>query len=112
MIRLFIQKHMAVFSLSVLIVIVGVIAYVTIPRESSPEIKQPYIFITTTWAGVSATEIETLVTQPIEKELESMNGLADLTSESRPCFGLAHVSDIALPSRRYRGDRRCGKDRS
>ncbi|MDA3950147.1 MAG: efflux RND transporter permease subunit [Spirochaeta sp.] len=83
MIRLFIQKHMAVFSLSVLIVIVGVIAYVTIPRESSPEIKQPYIFITTTWAGVSATEIETLVTQPIEKELEGMNGLAELTSESR-----------------------------
>jgi multidrug efflux pump subunit AcrB len=74
---------MAVFSLSLLIVIVGVIAYVTIPRESSPEIKQPYIFITTTWAGVSATDIETLVTQPIENELEGMNGLAELTSESR-----------------------------
>lgn len=83
MIRLFIQKHMAVFSLAVLIVILGVIAYVTLPRESSPEIKQPYIFITTTYVGVSATDIETLVTEPIENELDGMEGLAELTSESR-----------------------------
>lgn len=83
MIRLFIQKHMAVFSLAVLIVILGVIAYVTIPRESSPEIKQPYIFITTTYIGVSAGDIETLVTEPIENELEGTDGLAELTSESR-----------------------------
>jgi multidrug efflux pump len=83
MIRLFIQKHMAVFSLAVLIVILGVIAYITIPRESSPEIKQPYIFITTTYVGVSAGDIETLVTEPIENELEGTDGLAELTSESR-----------------------------
>lgn len=83
MVRLFIRKHMAVFALSVLIVVLGVIAYVTLPRESSPEIKQPYIFITTTYVGVSAADIETLVTEPIENELEGMDGLAELTSQSR-----------------------------
>ena len=83
MIRFFIEKHMAVFSLAVLIVILGVIAYVTIPRESAPAIEQPYIFITTTYVGVSAGDIETLVTEPIENELEGTEGLAELTSESR-----------------------------
>jgi multidrug efflux pump subunit AcrB len=83
MIRLFIQKHTAVFSLAVLIVIVGVMAYITLPRESTPEIKQPYIFITTTYVGVSASDIETLVTEPIENELEGTDGLKELTSESR-----------------------------
>jgi len=83
MIRLFIEKHTAIFSLSLLIVILGVIAYVTLPRESSPEIKQPYIFITTTYVGVSASDIETLVTAPIETELEGMDGLSELSSESR-----------------------------
>ena len=83
MVRLFIEKHMAVFSLAALIVVLGVIAYATLPRESSPEIKQPYIFITTTYVGVSAADIETLVTDPIENELEGMDGLSELTSESR-----------------------------
>lgn len=83
MIRLFIEKNMAVFSFSVLIVVLGVIAYITLPRESTPEIRQPYIFITTTYVGVSASDIESLVTQKIENELEGTNGLKELSSESR-----------------------------
>ncbi len=83
MIRLFIEKHMAVFGLATLIVIVGAIAYVSLPRESAPEIKQPYIFITTTYVGVSPADIESLVTQRIEQELDGLDGLVTLTSESR-----------------------------
>ncbi|MFP4536562.1 MAG: efflux RND transporter permease subunit, partial [Spirochaetaceae bacterium] len=83
MIKLFIQKQMAVFSFAVLIVIMGIIAYVQLPRESSPEIKQPYIFINTTYVGVSAEDIESLVTQPIEQELDGMDGVKEITSESR-----------------------------
>ncbi len=83
MIRLFIQKHTAVFSFAALIVIMGLVAYVQLPRESTPEIKQPYIFITTSYFGVSAADIESLVTKEIEAELDGMDGLAELTSESR-----------------------------
>lgn len=83
MIRFFIEKSMAVFALVVLILVLGVIAYLTLPRESTPEIKQPYIFITTTYVGVSAADIETLITRKIENELDGMDGLKELTSESR-----------------------------
>ena len=83
MVELFIRKHMAVFALAVLIVIMGVVSYVQLPRESTPEIKQPYIFVNTTYVGVSARDIESLVTQPIEQEIDGVEGLAELTSESR-----------------------------
>ncbi len=83
MVELFIKKHMAVFALAVLIVIMGIVAYAQLPRESTPEIEQPYIFINTTYVGVSARDIENLVTQPIEQELDGMEGLAEITSESR-----------------------------
>lgn len=83
MIKFFIEKNMAVFSLALLIAIIGVMAYFSLPRESSPEIQQPYIFVTTTYPGVSASDIESLVTQRIEDNLEGMNGLSELTSESR-----------------------------
>ncbi len=86
MIRLFINKHMAIFSLSVLIVILGVISYVTLPRESTPDIKIPYIYISTVYTGVSASDIESLITEPIENELDGIDGLTALTSESRQNF--------------------------
>ena len=83
MVELFIKKHMAVFALAVLIIIMGIVAYAQLPRESTPEIEQPYIFINTTYVGVSARDIESLVTQPLEQELDGMEGLAEITSESR-----------------------------
>ncbi|MFW6329065.1 MAG: efflux RND transporter permease subunit, partial [Alkalispirochaetaceae bacterium] len=99
MIRLFIEKHMAVFSFAVLIVVMGIIAYVQLPRESTPEIKQPYIFINTTYVGVSAEDIESLVTQPIEQELDGMDGVKEITSESRQSVSFIFVefsSDVAV----------------
>ncbi len=83
MIRLFIDKHMAVFGLAALIVIVGAVAYVSLPRESAPEISQPYIFVTTSYIGVSAADIESLVTERIEQEIDGLDGLVTLSSESR-----------------------------
>jgi multidrug efflux pump len=74
---------MAVFAFSLLIVIMGVIAYIQLPRESMPEIKQPYIFVNTTYIGASPQDIERLVTQPLEDELDGMDGLDEITSESR-----------------------------
>lgn len=74
---------MAVFSLSILTVILGVFSYIDIPRESTPDIKIPYITINTTYVGVSANDIESLITDPIENELEGIDGLIELTSKSR-----------------------------
>jgi multidrug efflux pump subunit AcrB len=91
-IRLFIEKHNAVFAFSVLIVIMGVLAYTQLPRESTPEIQEPYIFVTTSYIGASAGDVEALVTEPIEKELDGMAGLDELTSESRQNFSSIFAS--------------------
>lgn len=101
MIDLFIRKHMAVFALAVLIIIMGVVAYTQLPRESTPEVKQPYIFINTTYVGVSAQDIDSLITRPIEKELDGMQGLDEITSESRQNVSFIFVeftSDVDVPT--------------
>ncbi len=90
---------MAVYSFAALILIIGTIAYIQLPRESTPEIKQPYIFVTTTYVGVSARDIESLVTQPIERELDGMEGLHQITSESRQSLSFIFVeftSDVSV----------------
>ncbi|HUX13333.1 MAG TPA: efflux RND transporter permease subunit [Spirochaetia bacterium] len=101
MIKKLIEKHNAIFAFAVLIVVMGVIAYARLPRESMPEIKQPYIFVTTTYVGVSAHDIESLVTDRIERELDGMDGVDEITSESRQNFSFIFVkfkSDVSVES--------------
>ncbi len=83
MINFVVRKHAAVYTLSVLILVIGVVSYVGLPKEASPEIKQPYIFVTTVYPGVAAKDVENLVTRPIETELDGLEGLEDLSSSSQ-----------------------------
>jgi len=99
MIEFFVRKQAAVFSFSVLIIIIGVMAYLGLPRESTPEIKQPYIFVTTIYPGVSAKDIENLVTRPIEEEIEGLEGISEITSSSQQSLSFIMVkfaSNIAI----------------
>ncbi len=83
MIAFLINKRTAVFTASILIIFIGVMAYIGLPRESTPEIKQPWIFINTIYAGVSPQDIESLVTEPIEEALDGIEGLDKISSSSR-----------------------------
>lgn len=83
MIKFFVSKRSVVFCFTVLVVIAGILAYISLPRESVPEFKQPYIFVTTTYVGVSAKDIENLVTRVIEEEIDGLEGLDEITSSSQ-----------------------------
>ncbi len=91
MVKLFIQKHAAVFSAAVLIVIMGIMSYISLPRESMPELKQPMIFVTTTYPGVSAKDMENLVTRVIEEEIEGLEGLDVISSVSQQSLSFINV---------------------
>ena len=97
MIKFFVKKNTAVFSFSVLVVIAGLMAYFSLPRESIPEIKQPYIFVTTIYAGVGAKDIENIVTRVIEEEIDGIEGLDEIQSSSQQSLSFIFVkftSDI------------------
>lgn len=80
--ELAIKRHVAMWVLIVLILYVGFSAYSTLPRESAPDITIPYIFVATPYFGVSPSDIEVLVTQPIEKELKGIKDVKEITSTS------------------------------
>lgn len=83
MVEFFVRKRAAVFTFALLVVIMGTLAYITLPREFTPEIKQPYIFVTTLYPGVGAKDMENLVTRVIEEEVDGVDGLDELTSSTR-----------------------------
>jgi multidrug efflux pump len=76
------KNRAAVFVLVLISVIFGWKSYSTLPRESSPDVTVPYVFITTYYFGTSSSDMETLVTQEIEKKLSEIDNVKEMRSQS------------------------------
>ena len=68
-----IDNKTSIYVLVLIIVIFGAISYINIPKEQFPEIVIPKIIVATIYPGTSPTEIENLITRPIEKNIKSIN---------------------------------------
>ncbi|RMF59278.1 MAG: efflux RND transporter permease subunit, partial [Calditrichaeota bacterium] len=73
----------SVFTLIMVLIIGGLIAYFNLPVESFPDIKQPVVFVAVPYVGVAPSDMETLVVQPIEDKLQEITQITKLTSTSR-----------------------------
>ena len=59
---------------------VGSLAYVAIPKEASPEIAIPIVYVSTGIEGISPDDAETQLAEPLETELASLEGLDEMIS--------------------------------
>ena len=77
-----IDNKISVYVLVFIIAVFGLINYYTIPKEQIPEIVIPMINVNTIYPGTSPSDMENLVTRPLEKNLKSMSGVKKITSRS------------------------------
>lgn len=77
-----VDNRTTVYIFTILIAIFGVMQYLSTPKEKFPEIVFPYFMITTINPGTSPTDIENLVTRPIEKKLKGISGIRHINSQS------------------------------
>ncbi|RMD95112.1 MAG: efflux RND transporter permease subunit [Calditrichaeota bacterium] len=85
-------KHKPVVSILVLIfVVMGLMSYFSLPRESAPSITIPIVLVTTPYFGVSPSDIETLITQPIEKKLKELTDVKEIRSTSSEGMSVIEV---------------------
>ena len=69
--------------LSLLVVLVGgVIAYTTIPKEAEPDIEIPVIYVSVEHDGISPEDSERLLIRPMEQELRSIEGVKEMTARA------------------------------
>lgn len=83
-----VDNRVTVYILTALIVVTGVIAYITMPRESFPEVIENKIYVTSVFPGNSAEDVEKLVVKPLEKEIKNISGVDKITSNSYQDFGM------------------------
>ncbi|MEZ8066256.1 efflux RND transporter permease subunit [Vibrio sp. FF145] len=74
------SRARTMLSLLALILVAGVVTYITIPKESSPDITIPIIYVSIGHQGISPTDAERLLVRPIEQELRSIEGVKEMTA--------------------------------
>jgi len=77
-----VDNSTSIIILTLIITVLGLGAYRTMPKESFPEIVIPTVYIGTPYPGNSPVDMENLITRPIEKELKSLNNVKDIKSTS------------------------------
>ena len=76
------KNRITVVLIFILLVILGVGAYNSLPKESYPEVEQSTVFIGTPYPGNSPSDIENLITRPIEKEINTISEIKEIRSNS------------------------------
>lgn len=69
-----------------LILVVGSFSYYTIPKERNPEVQVPTIYVSMYHEGISPEDAERLLVRPMEKELRSIEGVKEMTSNASQDF--------------------------
>src|SRR6056297_521899 len=73
----------------VMILTVGAVAYVSIPKEANPEVPLPLVYVSTGLDGISPGDAERLLIDPMEAEFAALEGLEKI--ESHAAEGVASV---------------------
>ncbi|MEE2761704.1 MAG: efflux RND transporter permease subunit [Pseudomonadota bacterium] len=82
-IKLSIQRPIAVVAMVLMIVLFGWVSLTEIPIQMAPDVRQPVIIIKTDWRGASPTEVEREVVSKQEEELKGIEGLKRIVGEAK-----------------------------
>jgi multidrug efflux pump subunit AcrB len=69
-----IKNKTSIYLLMVIVSLIGVFQFTTLPKEQFPDIVIPTIYVQTIYVGNSPKDIENLVTRPIEKQIKGITG--------------------------------------
>ncbi len=72
-------RSRAVFLTLIFILIAGYNAYQNIPKEAEPDIVVPIIYVSMTHDGISPEDAERLLVRPMEKELQGIEGVKEMS---------------------------------
>ena len=91
MIALAMQRSRTVV-LSLLVLLVGgIVAYATIPKEAEPDIEIPIVYVSIEHDGISPEDAERLLVRPVEQELRSIEGVKEMTANAYEGGANIHV---------------------
>lgn len=86
-----IKHYVAVLVLCVALIIIGTDSYRSLPRENFPDVKVPFVFVTTTLTDANPTDVEQSVTIPLETKLDGIEGMKEMRSTSADSISIISI---------------------
>jgi HAE1 family hydrophobic/amphiphilic exporter-1 len=80
LIKVSIERPIAVLSAVIMVVLFGLVALQTIPIQLAPDVNRPVITVTTAWSGAAPAEVEREIINRQEEEMSGLEGLVEITS--------------------------------
>ncbi len=74
------NRPRSVLTLLIVMVIAGMITYITIPKEAQPDIDIPVFYVSIPFQGISPEDANRLLVKPMEAELRGLEGLKEIQS--------------------------------
>ena len=74
------SRARTIVAIFVVIALAGILAYQGIPKEAEPDIPIPIIYVSASLDGISPEDAERLLVKPIEKSLQTIEGLKEIRS--------------------------------
>ena len=74
------DRKRTVIMLLIFLLISGAFAYISIPKESEPDVPIPILYVSMSHDGISPDDAERLLIRPMEKELQSISGVKEMSS--------------------------------
>lgn len=85
------NNRYTVYAVSIAAIIFGMLAYFSLPIQLFPDTAPPLVNILTPYPGAAAEDVADLVSDPIEKESASLEGVYRVTSTSQEGLSLVAV---------------------
>src|SRR5207302_11248537 len=107
-----IQRPILATMMNLALILFGVIGLSRLPVRELPDIDPPIVSVSTVYPGANAQVVETEVTERLEEQINNIEGIKTLTSESREGvsnitieFDLSRNIDVAAQDVRDRVSR-------
>ncbi|MFZ5494121.1 MAG: efflux RND transporter permease subunit [Verrucomicrobiota bacterium] len=78
-----IRRPVVALVASILVVLVGLLSFGRLPVREYPLIDSPVVTVQTSYRGASAEVVEAKITEPLEREVASIDGIRVIRSESQ-----------------------------
>ncbi|AIO18437.1 Swarming motility protein SwrC [Candidatus Izimaplasma bacterium HR1] len=83
-----VDRAVTVFMAVIIVIVFGVVSYTNLTTDLFPNMNLPYSVVVTTYPGASPTEVEDVVTNPLEDALATTTNVKEITSMSQENFSL------------------------
>lgn len=76
------NRSRTVLGTLVFLLVAGTLAYISIPKEASPDVDIPINYVLLSLNGISPEDAERLLVRPVEAKLQSIEGVKKITSQA------------------------------